>query len=143
MEKIITGSEVFFSGMEGFTPHDRDTIQIVDAKDVDFLFRRQKFDMEDSTDTFYVVLQPKERYIRWAAKFAKGETLGQFLTPEFCKVFGITVNDLPKLKPLYDRIGYRHLYQKMIYDDYLENGSMTLTDEQRIDAYNEYKKERN
>lgn len=138
MEKIITGSEVFFSGIEGFTPHDHDAIQIVDARDVNFLFRRQMFDHSDNTDTFYVVMQPKEAYIKWAAKFAIGTTLGQFLTPAFCEVFGITVADLVKLKPLRDRLDRRHHYQAIIYDAYLENGSMTLTDEQRTAAYTDY-----
>ena len=143
MEKITTGSEVFFGGIEGFTPHDHDAIQIVEAKDVNFLFRRQMYDHTDDTDTFYVVRQPKEHYIRWAVKFATGNILGQFLTPAFCEAFGITVDDLPKLQPLCDRLDARHRYQIIIYNAYIANGSMTLTAEQRQAAYEEYRQARN
>ena len=142
MEKIITGSEFFFSGIEGFTPQDHDRIQIMEADDVNFLFKRRMFDHKDGTDTFYIVRQPKEEYIRWAVKFASGTTLGMFLTPAFCEVFGITVADLVKLKPLRDRLDRRHHYQAIIYDAYIENGSMALTDQQRQAAFEEYKKER-
>ena len=36
----------------------------------------------------------------------------------------------------------KHKYEKLIYDAYLKNNDFVLTDEQRIDAFNEYKKER-
>jgi hypothetical protein len=142
MEKIITGSRAFFDGMEGFTPHDTDAIKIVDEKDVNFLFRRRLYDREDGCDTFYVVRQPKQQYLRWAAKFASGATLGQFLTPEFCREFGITVSDLEHLRPMTERIDKRHKYLTIIYDAYIANKNMSLTDEQRQAAYEEYQKER-
>ena len=94
MEKIVTGSELFFSGIEGFEPHDHDRIQIMEADDVNFLFKRRMFDRKDNTDTFYIVRQPKDVYIKWAVKFASGTTLGMFLTTKFCEVFGITIDEL-------------------------------------------------
>ena len=142
MEKIITGSSVFFTDIEGFVPHDTDAIKIVEADSVNFLFRRRMYDKEDGTDTFYVVRQPKETYIRWAAKFASGLTLGQFLTPEFCREFGITIEDLKQLEPMKERLDKRHKYLAIIYDSYIENGSMTLTDEQRRNAYQVYQEQR-
>lgn len=142
MEKIVTGSELFFSGIEGFEPHDHDRIQIMEADDVNFLFKRRMFDRKDGTDTFYIVRQPKDVYIKWAVKFASGTTLGMFLTPKFCEVFGITIDDLPKLQPLCERLNSRHHYEVIIYNAYLENGSMTLTNEQLMAAYEDYMRSR-
>lgn len=142
MEKIITGSRAFFEGMEGFSPHDTDAIQIVSKHDVNFLFRRHMYDHEDGCDTFYCVRQPKEQYLQWAARFASGSTLGQFLTPGFCQEFGITVEDLEQLRPMTERLDRRHKYLAIIYNAYITNGSMTLTDEQRQEAFAEYLKER-
>ena len=142
MEKIITGSELFFSGIEGFIPHDHDRIQIMEADDVNFLFKRRMFDHKDGTDTFYIVRQSKEEYIRWAVKFASGTTLGMFLTPAFCEIFGVTIEDLLSLRPLCERLDSRHHYEAIIYEAYLANGSMTLTEEQRMEAYKDYKQSR-
>lgn len=142
MAKIITGSRAFFEGMDGFSPHDTDAIQIVNEQDVNFLFRRQMYDHTDGCDTFYCVRQPKEQYLRWAARFASGSTLGQFLTPDFCQEFGITVEDLEQLRPMTERIDKRHKYLAIIYEAYMKNGSMTMTDEQRHAAFEEYKRER-
>jgi hypothetical protein len=69
-------------------------------------------------------------------------TLCSFLVPEFCQEFGITVSDLETLRTLRDRMDRRHSYLVVIYDAYIENGSMTLTDQQRQAAFEEYKKER-
>ena len=64
----------------------------------------------------------------------------KFLTPEFNEAIGFTIKDLPKVKPLIDKLDEKHLYAKIIYEAYLENGSFTLTQEQRDKAYEEYKR---
>ena len=71
-----------------------------------------------------------------------GMCLGKFLIPEFNEKFGITVEDLKELSSLLDHLDDKHLYEKIIYDAYLENNDFSLTDEQRQNAYNEYKKHR-
>ena len=58
-----------------------------------------------------------------------------------CEEMGITINDLADLAPLCERLDYRHEYLKIIYNAYLANGNMTMTDEQRREAFEEYKKE--
>lgn len=68
--------------------------------------------------------------------------LGKFLIPEFNEKFGITIEDLKGLSSLLDRLDDKHLYEKIIYDAYIENNDFSLTDEQRQNAYNEYKKYR-
>lgn len=62
-----------------------------------------------------------------------------FLVPEFVEHFGITIDDLKQLKKLRDTIDYKHLYLRIIYDSYLENGKFELTQEQRDRAYASYK----
>ena len=142
MDKILTGSRLFFDGMKDFMPKDTDYIVMVDRKDVDFLFRRKVYDAENNEDIYYHVRQPKEKYIRWALVHELNNGLGQFLTPAFCKEMGITVEDLELLRPMRDRLDKRHQYQAIIYDAYIENGEMDLTIKQRNLAYNEYKNER-
>ena len=142
MDKIITGSRAFFEGLDGFVPHDTDAIQFVGEQDVNFLFRRKMYDRTDGCDTFYCVRRPKTQYLKWAEKFASGNTIGQFLTPAFCKEFGITLEDIKSLRPMLERLDKRHKYLAIIYDAYMTNGSMTITEEQRQKAFEEYKKER-
>jgi hypothetical protein len=69
--------------------------------------------------------------------------VGKFLVPEFCEEIGFTVEQLPLLKPLIDRLDSKHLYEQVIYNAYLENGDFTLTQEQRDNAYKSYKMTRN
>ena len=67
---------------------------------------------------------------------------GKYLIPEFCQEIGFTINDLPKIKPMIDRLDIKHHYEKIIYDSYIENGAFILTDEQRDKAYQSYKQSR-
>ena len=84
----------------------------------------------------------KEDYIDWALKSNIGMVIGKFLVPEFCTEIGFTIEDLPRLAPLLDRLDDGHKYEEIIYHSYLENGSFTLTDEQRDRAYQSYKESR-
>ena len=70
-------------------------------------------------------------------------SVGKWLVPEFCEEVGFGVDDLPKLQPLIDCLDERHMYEKIIYEAYLENKSFTLTDEQRKKAYELYLSARN
>jgi len=143
MIRIDAGSRAFFSGIEEFTPHDFDTVCIIENEKVKFLFKRYYYNKKMPGCEFHIVKMDKDRLIRWELKHSQPMSLGHYLMPEFCKVFDITVDDLPKLKPLRDRLDKKHQYEGIIYDYYLENGEMTLTNEQRLEAYDEYKKERN
>jgi hypothetical protein len=68
--------------------------------------------------------------------------VGKFLIPEFCKEIGFTIKDLPKLKPLIDKLDEKHKYEEIIYNAYLENGDFILTPDQRDLAYASYKETR-
>ena len=68
--------------------------------------------------------------------------VGKFLIPEFCEEIGMTIEDLPKLRPLIEKLDDGHKYEEIIFNSYIENGAFILTDEQRLKAYNSYKESR-
>lgn len=136
---ILIGSKYFFSCYPDFKSKDIDELQIIDTNE--FSQMRQitgqgkcLFQMKRHSS--------KEDYIEWAIKSQLGMVIGKFLVPEFCQQIGFTVKDLPKIKVLIDRLDDKHKYEEIIYNSYIENGSFTLTDEQRDRAYKSYKDSR-
>ena len=139
MNKILVGSKYFFSYYDDFEGGDIDELQIIETSEFSqmrqitgqgrCLFQMKKHDS-------------KEDYIEWALRAKMGMVIGKFLVPEFCAEIGFTIEDLPRLAPLLDRLDDKHEYEKIIYQSYLENGSFTLTDEQRDRAYKSYKESR-
>lgn len=142
MIEIQAGSRAFFSGMEGFAPHDNDVVVIENSAGNGYLFHRSIPNIAEQKDVYHVVKQNKERLMNWESKHSSPMVLGRYLLPAFCDEFGITVDDLSILRPMRDNLDRRHQYLGLIYDFYLQNGSMTLTEQQRQEAFEEYKKER-
>jgi hypothetical protein len=140
MNKILIGSQYFFYCYDDFCSKDIDEIQIVDTDE--FAQMRQ---ITGQGKCLFIMKkhQSKEDYIDWALKSQLGMVIGKFLVPEFCAEIGFTVEDLPKLKPLIDKLDHEHLYEKIIYDSYITNNSFELTDEQRDRAYKSYNESRN
>lgn len=139
MNKILIGSQYFFSCYDDFKGKDVDEVQIIET--TDFAQMRQLtgqgkclFQMKKHNS--------KEDYINWAIQSNIGMVIGKFLVPEFCTKIGFTIEDLPKIKVLLERLDDKHKYEEIIYNSYLENGSFTLTSEQRDRAYESYKKYR-
>lgn len=139
MNKILIGSQYFFSCYDDFKSKDVDEIQIIET--TEFAQMRQLtgqgkclFQMKKHNS--------KEDYINWAVQSGIGMVIGKFLVPEFCAEIGFTIEDLPKIKILLERLDDKHKYEEIIYNSYLENGSFTLTPEQRDRAYRSYKKYR-
>ena len=144
MKRILAGSRAFFSDIPGFTPHDRDEVIICEADEQrGFLVKRFFASSDGQGCEFHFARVSKERLIHWEVKRGQAMSLGHYLLPTFCAEFGITLDDYEKLRPLRNRLDYRHEYVGMIYDYYLENGSMSLSEEQRMAVYHEYLKERN
>lgn len=136
MNKILIGSQYFFSCYDDFKGKDVDEVQIIET--TDFAQMRQLtgqgkclFQMKKHNS--------KEDYINWAIQSNIGMVIGKFLVPEFCTKIGFTIEDLPKIKVLLERLDDKHRYEEIIYNSYLENGSFTLTSEQRDRAYESYK----
>ena len=139
MNKILIGSQYFFSCYDDFESKDIDELRIVETNEFSQIRQitgqgRCLFLMKKHSS--------KEEYIDWALKSNVGMVIGKFLVPEFCAEIGFTIEDLPRVAPLLSRLDGKHKYEKIIYDSYIENGSFTLTDGQRDRAYKSYKESR-
>lgn len=140
MKKYITGSRAFFSDMEGFKPKDKDTIVIVDKKKVPFKWIRQT--CAPGSDVFELVNHTKKEWIdRWLT-LNNTASICTFLVPSIAEAFKVTIDDLQQLKPLRDRLDSKHEYLGTIYDAYIANNALTLSEEQLAHAFEVYKNAR-
>lgn len=139
MNKFLIGSQYFFSCYPDFKSKDIDELQIIETNEFSQIRQitgqgRCLFQMKKHAT--------KEDYIDWALKSQIGMVVGKFLVPEFCAAIGFTIEDLPRLKVLIDRLDDKHKYEEIIYNSYIENGLFTLTSDQRNRAYKSYKESR-
>ena len=135
---ILMGSNYFFKDYKDFKSHDVDYIDIIETNE----FKEKRVIRGQGKDYFYLKRKPKEQLIQDALKSELSMVVGKFLIPEFNKKIGFTIDDLQKIKPLIDRLDEKHIYEKIIYESYLENNSFTLTEDQRLKAYKKYKETR-
>ena len=136
---MLMGSRYFFSCYDDFVSKDIDEIAIIDTNE----FKQMK--QITGRDRCLFLLKrhdSKEDYIDWALRSNTGMVIGKFLVPEFCEQIGFTIDDLPKLSPLLERLDSKHLYEKVIFDSYIENHAFELTIEQRDRAYSMYRESR-
>ena len=134
------GSSIFFNCFDDYTAKDADKLCIMDTfivKGTNVLNMKLKGD-----DVFFFRNMNKEEFINDTIDSNVPMRVGKFLVPEFCKYIGFEISDYDKLKDMFDKLDEKHRYEIIIRDAYIENGSFTLTDEQRMRAYEEYKKER-
>ena len=139
MDKILIGSRYFFSVYDDFNGKDIDELQIIET---DKFQQMQQLTGQGRCLFLMKKHKSKNDYINWALKSNLGMVVGKFLVPEFCNQIGFTINDLPTLKPLIDKLDNKHKYEEIIYNSYLQNNSFTLTQEQRNNAYQSYKQTR-
>ena len=139
MAKFLMGSQYFFSCYDDFKGKDIDEIEIIETNE----FAQVRQITGQGKCLFQLKKhRSKEDYINWALESQIGMVIGKFLIPEFCKAIGFTIEDLPLLRVLINRLDDKHRYEAIIYDSYIENGSFTLSDEQRARAYKSYKESR-
>jgi hypothetical protein len=139
MNKILIGSQYFFSCYKEFQSNDIDELQIIDTTE----FTQMRQLTGQGRCLFQLKKQlNKQEYINHALSSKLGMVIGKFLVPEFCEAISFTIEDLPQLKPLIDILDAKHKYEEIIYNSYLKNGSFMLTDEQRELAYKSYKESR-
>ncbi len=142
MEKRITiGSRAFFEGMPDFQSKDIDTLILTDTPKGFTNYRQSSM---SGRCTIEWAAKPKEDFIAYALREkACGLEFGKFLVPEFATELGLTIEDITTLYDFYkSKIDQRHSYQHDIYNAYVKNNAFTLTDEQRLVAYEAYKVER-
>jgi hypothetical protein len=134
------GSSYFFDKYEDYKSKDYDDLCIMDR----FIFEGAKvMNMKiGGRDVFMYKNMDKKGFMDEVFETNVFMKAGKFLIPEFNEYIGFTIEDLEKMRPMFEQIDYRHGYEKIIFEAYLENGGFFLTDEQRDRAYAEYKYER-
>lgn len=139
MKKFLMGSQYFFSCYEDFKSKDIDEIELVETDEFNYI---RQITGKNKCIFQLKRLATKEEYINFALKSRLGMVVGKFLIPEFCESINFTIEDLPKLKSLIDKLDQKHRYEEIIFHSYIKNGSFTLTDDQRNKAYKSYKESR-
>lgn len=138
MARRLMGSTYFFQKYIDFSSHDVDYVEIV--KDADFL--KKRCIRGQGLDLIQIAWKPTKILLQNDMDENLPMAVGKWLVPEFCGDIGFEFADLPKLKPMIDALDEKHLYEKTIYESYLKNGDFTLTEPQRLKAYNEYRESR-
>lgn len=133
---MIVGSKAFFSSYADFKPKDTDYLQLVDKGDIFTNFLQAHC---NGFCCFEYVKKSKEEMIKDALMSKSGMVVGKFLVLEFINELNMTIEDLKTLKPLIERLDEKHLYEKVIYDSYIQNNDFYLTQEQLDEAYKIYK----
>ena len=136
---MLVGSNVFFKDIEGFKSKDIDILELVDNP-TDFKYLRQ-FRFKDKC-VFQWRNMPVDEFIDAELLMNVPMSVCKFLCPEFIKLKGLTIEQLKRLQPLIDKMDEKHMYLKTIYEFYITNNDLTLTDEQLNDAYKMYLKYR-
>ena len=137
--RFRVGSTAFFSQYSDFVPGDVDEVEFEEEpklyKNV-MQFRK----MDKTRCLFKWRKMSADEFVEYALRSKLPMEIGKFLVPDVAGYLGFTMDHLRKLKPIVDNLDERHTYEKVIYDSYLLNGGFFLTQEQRNDAYREYKK---
>lgn len=136
---MIIGSTYFFKDMEGFSSKDLDTLELVENPK----YFKQSYQLSGHGRCIFKwkKMSPEE-FIQISLSRNCPMEIGKFLVKEFCDEIGFTIDDLKKLKPLRDSLDDKHKYEGIIFDAYIENQGFSLTEEQLLNAYEEYKKYR-
>lgn len=138
VKKLAVGSGVFFRRFKDYEVHDIDYVCIVDHYTLGSPMRVK---IEDE-DLFLTEDFPKERWLYETVQCGYGLQAGKFLCPDIINHLHLEIEDLERLKECIDRMDDRHHYLQMIYQFYLDNRKFELTEEQLLEAYNDYKKTR-
>lgn len=135
MTKILVGSRAFFDGIDGFHSKDRDYLILVEQPQ-NFNWRREQnlrgmclFEYKKDTPTAMI-----------AKTMEVGDALliGKFLVPEVAQAIGATVEDILPLESLLPKLDAKHQYEAVIFEAIKTNGTFTLTDRQRQEAFRQY-----
>lgn len=137
--KFLVGSQYFFNKFEDFQPKDIDHLELVDNPT---FFKNSLQITGQGKCLFQWRRMTSDEFVSITLKNNLPMAIGKFLVPEFNKEIGFTIDHLKQLQPLIDNLDDKHLYEKVIYDAYIQNNDFYLTDEQLLNSYKEYKKYR-
>lgn len=139
MKAILVGSKRFFDGIDGFNSKDVDKVVLVENP-IGFKYVRQT--SGSGSCLFEWKKMSAEEFVEFTINSKLPMSVGKFLVPEFCEEIGFTIKHLKQLEPQFSKLDDKHKYEKIIFDSYIKNNSFTLTDEQKMAAYEEYRRER-
>lgn len=139
IKEFKIGSSIFFDSYSDYTQKDIDILAITDLP----LFGKPMMNMKlKDKDIFFMCIEDNSVMLDKTLESGVNMRAGKFLSPEFAEYIGLTIEELKKLKPMFDDIDEKHMYEKVIFDSYIKNNGFFLTNEQRLMAYEEYKKKR-
>lgn len=133
---IVVGSAAFFGGMEGFIPRTTDQITLVDEVPNGWWHHTGTSEGVRSFDWQRHTLEELVAKLRQDGDGKRAMTL---LVPEFATAFGLDMEGLESIRTMMEGLTGRYAWGRTIYEAYLSNGEMTLTEEQRAEAYAQYK----
>ena len=139
----LMGSAYFFSNYPDFKGKDTDWWEISSEGSWQYVNVINSLSLPRHEYFSFKRHKTVDKYIEEVLKTKLPMAVGAYLIPEFCQEIGFTIEHLPRLQILVDRLDPLHKYEKVIYDAYLKNGDFYLTQRQRDAAYREYKKARN
>ena len=134
---ILVGSTYFFHSFPDFKTKDIDQVLFIDNPN--FTYRQTS---GPTSCLFEWKVMSPEEYIEYHLKTKLSMTVGKWLVKRVCDEVGFTLEHLEKLRPVFEKMDDRHLYEKIIFDYIIENQSWDLTKEQLEKAYTEYKNAR-
>lgn len=139
-QRFKVGSQYFFSTYADFTPGD---IDYVEFEEHPRLYRNVlQFRKNDkSMCLFKWRKMSADEFVFYTLHSKLPMEIGKFLVPEVASYLGFTLDHLRQLEPVVERLDRKHSYEKIIYYSYMQNNAFTLTQEQRDQAYAEYKGE--
>lgn len=132
MKQILVGSRAFFSGMKGFQSKDRDYLILVEQPQ-GFNWRREQ--SVRGICTFEYKKDTPAAMIAKTLEMGDALLIGKFLVPEVAQAIGATVDDILPLESLLPKLDDKHQYEAVIFNAIKANGTFTLTDEQRQEAF--------
>lgn len=138
--KFLVGSRVFFEGLEEFKPKDYDWLYVMDS--FGSLHVTQLRMNMNGNDMILIPKLQKQQYIKDTIDSDFGMRVGKFFVPEFAKYIDLTIDDLKKFEKYLYIIDDKHGYYRIIYKAYIDNNDFSLKDDQRLRAFEEYKKYR-
>ena len=135
MEEIIVGSAAFFDGISTFEPKTIDKLSFVDSTRNGW-WR-------------YVVTKNGVKHYKWQrhtlteyvnklAHCTDCKRVTTLLVPAFVSEVKGSLSDsqyIAAIESAINRLCERHAWGKTVYQAYVANGSLTLTEEQRATAY--------
>lgn len=138
MTEITVGSVAFFDGMEGFKPQVTDKVQIVAQVPNGWWHHKQT---KDHVRIFEWQEHTVAELVEKLTQCTDCKRVTTLLVPEFAAAVSADspAEYLAAIKPAIDKLCDKHEWGKTIYAAYVENGALTLNDEQKAEAYEQYK----